>query len=637
MKLNEISPDTFVKHQENGVGRIVDVEPEGTQVVLHYLSNPDAPVTLSKATAMASLDTLPKEGLEASFYNNPDQVLSWVDDGPLRLIGATLADLGGSGKSGDLQKCLEGRIVRDVTWKTWWDRVRPVAKDSGYFHIEPAKPIAIISEIADIPIEPLPRAKPRPASKSKPKSERESSSRPGATQALPAWIKWLWAKEDTPLPGTTPPDGLAALVENCPEEIIERTMARLLAGAAESLAASRLTPKARDQWLELATKAYQRRQTCLGQQPAGTSARQSPQVIAQLMHAIQQRERIATLLAEVSRLASLDPRWRQDFAASLWESIKSDRSAAEELLRMLPAHLDAAQRAILWGDLAASAFATPPYPNRNSLLNRALSWLRAERHSSLRQLTLRTALGDNSKADTGLIAFISSQYTGKDAAAPERLNVLVTAALLLSEGEDNLTSEVSAAYHDAIEQPPAAGHNPLIAQLLTVAHRHIEGLQRQDELALAQQREEYESRLANSTARKGELERLVQGLRNEIAAKREESRLEIRRDMLFAMSETLKTLRANGADPDSLLRDVEAGLKLALQAGEAEFYGKEDELVAYDPDLHEPPENPPKGALAKGTLVRVIVPGARIPGTKTGNLVLLKARVKHQPEGQQCK
>ena len=136
---------------------------------------------------------------------------------------------------------------------------------------------------------------------------------------------------------------------------------------------------------------------------------------------------------------------------------------------------------------------------------------------------------------------------------------------------------------------------------------------------LAQQRETHATEFNRW---KQEEERLYGRIEN-LAAKREESHLEIRRDMLDAMAATLKMLRQQQRDPSSLLRDVGAGLKLALQAGEAQFYGQTNQPVEYNPELHEAAEH-----IARGEAVTVIHPGVLIPGIKTGNYILLKAQVK---------
>lgn len=165
------------------------------------------------------------------------------------------------------------------------------------------------------------------------------------------------------------------------------------------------------------------------------------------------------------------------------------------------------------------------------------------------------------------------------------------------------------------------------ADLVRQREAHTVDLQQQRDAHTADFQQQRDSHAADLDKWKQEEERLYNRIQN-LVADRKESRLDIRRDMLEAMAVTLKILRQGQGDPASLLRDAEAGLKLALQAGEAQFYGETNQLVEYDPDMHEAPEN-----LSRGETVTVIHPGAFITGAKTGNYILLKAQVKRRPEG----
>ena len=156
---------------------------------------------------------------------------------------------------------------------------------------------------------------------------------------------------------------------------------------------------------------------------------------------------------------------------------------------------------------------------------------------------------------------------------------------------------------------------------------HTADLKQQRDSHTADLKQQRDSHTADLDRWKQEEERLYNRIQN-LVADRKESRLDIRRDMLEAMAVTLKILRQGQGDLASLLRDAEAGLKLALQAGEAQFYGETNQLVEYDPELHEATED-----LARGETVTIVHPGAFIPGSKTGNYILLKAQVQRRPEG----
>ena len=126
-----------------------------------------------------------------------------------------------------------------------------------------------------------------------------------------------------------------------------------------------------------------------------------------------------------------------------------------------------------------------------------------------------------------------------------------------------------------------------------------------------------------------EQERLRQQVRErnaELAANREESRLEVRQDMLLAVGEVMRSVfRQNGSG--ELAGDVAAGLALALRAGRAEPLGIPGEAVEFDPELHQPE----RGVPDRGQ-VRVVAPGVIYRGGIHGDRVLLKAQVKHEAD-----
>ena len=154
MELSELEPNILVEHQELGIGRIAEVELP--QVVVDFLSKPGHQMRASRA--QDSLITRPEGGLAALLYDNPhEEVTSWVLEGPLRLCGAALADLDGSGKGSDLKGKLETiLLLGDAKWSDWWRVVEPHLKGSEYFQVE-GKTYSLADECqgANIPVEPL--------------------------------------------------------------------------------------------------------------------------------------------------------------------------------------------------------------------------------------------------------------------------------------------------------------------------------------------------------------------------------------------------------------------------------------------------------------------------------------------------
>lgn len=115
---------------------------------------------------------------------------------------------------------------------------------------------------------------------------------------------------------------------------------------------------------------------------------------------------------------------------------------------------------------------------------------------------------------------------------------------------------------------------------------------------------------------------LVRQRNADLAARREESRLEARRDMLLVIGEVLQSLRGQDSE-EELIADIEAGLRLALKAGGAELFDTAPN--GFDAHLHQTTER-----LIDSTPVKVVAPGVKVPGKIHGDLVLLKAHVKRE-------
>jgi hypothetical protein len=176
MELQLIKPNTLVEHSELGVGQII--ETEGPKVRLRFNPDHEKVVSMSEAHGEA-YRALPENGLEACYIKDPDEVRSWVYDGQLRLIAAAMADAGGEGRVGELQKRLEERFIKpkNISWKTWWEKTRKEAVASPHFEFpqQSNKPILLTAKVEDIPVEsvfPALKTATRPTSKT---SRRQAS------------------------------------------------------------------------------------------------------------------------------------------------------------------------------------------------------------------------------------------------------------------------------------------------------------------------------------------------------------------------------------------------------------------------------------------------------------------------------
>lgn len=173
MEFNELKPNALIEHPELGIGRIAGLEAD--QVVITFRSKPDQ--KLSVSTVLRSFAALPEGGLAAFCYEEgPEEVSSWVMNGPLRLVGATLFDLGGSGKSGKMKSRLKAIVSPEVGWDSWWKDALPAVKDSSHFEVAKSNVVKLLSPVEYIPIEPLPRKE----------SKVAESDSPSKTQRAPA-------------------------------------------------------------------------------------------------------------------------------------------------------------------------------------------------------------------------------------------------------------------------------------------------------------------------------------------------------------------------------------------------------------------------------------------------------------------
>ena len=173
MELSELKPNVLIEHPELGIGRVAGLEAD--QVVITFRSKPEQ--RLSVSTVLRSFAVLPEGGLAAFCYEEGlEEVSSWVMNGPLRLVGATLVDLGGSGKSGPLKNRLKAIVSPEVGWDGWWDNVRPAVKDSRHFEVAKSNIVKLLSPVEYIPIEPLTRKE----------SKVAESDSPSKTQRAPA-------------------------------------------------------------------------------------------------------------------------------------------------------------------------------------------------------------------------------------------------------------------------------------------------------------------------------------------------------------------------------------------------------------------------------------------------------------------
>jgi cell division septum initiation protein DivIVA len=139
---------------------------------------------------------------------------------------------------------------------------------------------------------------------------------------------------------------------------------------------------------------------------------------------------------------------------------------------------------------------------------------------------------------------------------------------------------------------------------------------------MEEQSKSHVAELEREQKEKENLRQRVETLRNQLFAGYEQSKLDIRQDMLVIVGELSQLVGKQDCVSESLLRDMRAGLSLALQAGGAKALGAVGGTTSFDPLKHQAAES-----VRIGDSVRITSPGIIVKGQRTSDRVLIKAQV----------
>jgi hypothetical protein len=382
----------------------------------------------------------------------------------------------------------------------------------------------------------------------------------------------------------------------------------------EELSSSREpSAQAAEGWLRAVAQAALRWREVGGSDPRGYTAARVGEALARLARIAGDRTPYDLLLQAGAMDGEADA-WRRGFLAGMWESFEGED--ARQLYLSSSAVLGRQARADLARETFAAAFGPDFSDRRHAELDRLLDALpEGERAQLLREVVASANAGQRD----GVLQYVAGS---RHADGAKRMPLRIMAALMLSDGRGDFAARTSVELADALARPELFGAE--IEALLEDTSFRVEAVVA---LKLSQSEEARKSLEAGLEQERQEQERLRQQVRErnaELAASREESRLEIRQDMLLAIGEVLQSIfHRNGSG--ELAGDVAAGLSLALRAGDAEPLGSPGEAVEYNPELHQLD----KGAPGSG-LVRIVAPGVVYRSGSRGDRVLLKAQVKHE-------
>ena len=567
MTNSPIPSGAIVRHTNLGVGRVVSTDDSGGVMVSFKIGETRG----MSASVARNLKVLPADGLESLLYNQPDQAQSWVESAPLRLLAATLADLDGPAKAGAIRGKLQGLMnSTDIKWSGWWDRLKAAADDSGCFRIVRNKSseisaIAFSGMVASVPAYPLPPPRPK-ARKAKPANQAE-------------WKKWLLSDtgESPPGAGGYPTKAAFAAISKLRSRDVEKGLAKVIRTSEGFLDSVNQSPRDAEAWMEAVGLA-----TCRWLE---SRKERTPSYLT---------ETVGEILARLAKAARLD--------------------------RSPPALLRLAR------ELAPSAFQVEDFRHGHAILDRLLDSLVPEERTQLIGEVLVQSNGRETSNERVLQYVDSSRHvTGQ-----ERLPALIIATLVLTDGRGEIPDMASTELAEAVASPEkhsrsvqtlTSGARSWHARELEDARRQhsdeLESVNRSHDKELENLRMSHADRLAVAEQEHERLRSQKRQIEATMSSGREESRLEVRYDMLLTVGDALQRSYRDDLSARDRWDEVVRTLASALRAGGAEVLESVGSNVYFDPKFHHSP-----APISAGVPVTVSA-----PGVIAGERVILKANV----------
>ena len=541
---------------------------------------------------------------------------SWVSAAPLKLVASALECMGDrTGKPGAIKETLEAVVDFKPKWGTWWKRVKPLLEESEHFYVEKGQAIRLLTDVARIEFQPLPapvkkRGNPGPRKPSKQELQ---------------WLLWLTEKNGSTPPSRSPTKAAHAALGKCPDKDLRQALDQICGEASSFLDSNRTAPKVAAGWASLMSLAASRWRDGGGVYSGSAAAELVGELLARLIGEAKFPRESREWLRQAGGLLtdSQQDTWREQCAIGVWRSLNGSRDGPRAWFESLFYRSADEERMALAREITLAALNVDSANSSHIQLDRLLSLLLpADRIDMVRDIIIQSAAGGAPKHR--VLAFTEHVcYSGSWPEPAGRLNLMVLATILLSDGQGPIPSRASEEIGVALMDGPIHEEDEVWSSLLSAARQQVAGVQAGWKDQLDEQRVHHEKSHRELFAEKNGQVKLVKELRAEIERNREQSKLEILEDILKVIAERLQLMRLHTESPDEMLSEAEAGFALALRVGGAQELGKVGGIVRYEPSIHKAEQD-----VAIGAQVRISQPGALVPGELTGGLVLLKARVE---------
>ncbi len=567
---------------------------------------------------MVAQSSHPGDGLGDLHQDGAGINPAWASEAPLKLVASVLDTMPDrTGKVRDIREALEAQVVLNPKWDTWWTkRVRPALIDSEHFKAGKNNSFILLRDVEDVPAEPLQAVCGSEKAKT-PKKERARKEKAPSKLEL-EWLEWFQSEAA----GLPPTRGRTKEAVNALDKCDAGAVGRALHRMTESRYVLDSTKQAAGAWAKLVSQAATRWRADVEAYADDDLAESTGHALARLVEVANFPQDAGRWLRQAGGLPDGQPEpWRNAFAAGIWKAVGSSSDGARDWFRSSFHRSAYEDRVAIAREISLAAFVSSCSAIQHVQVDRLLDFLSIKDESEfIHELIVRSASGKAPKQS--VLDYVDRKSQSIIPPGPvERLSPLVLATLLLTDGQGAVVDRASQQIGEALEGSSLAGTS-VWSGLMAGGWQRIADLREQQATELERQRLSYESKLEELRREEERLNDTVQRLRAEIAAGREVARMDILQDILTVITETLQSLRHRQESPEQMLRRVEANLTLALRSGGAEEFGTIDDTVPYDPIQHQAEQYVPSGSS-----VRIVVPGALLPGKLAGDRVLLKAGV----------
>ena len=177
------------------------------------------------------LTPLDPDSPEALLLDRPEELASWADEVPLKLVALALSVNGGVGKVAAIREKLDGLVIATNEWNSWWKRVQPKLKRSmdSFKSGKTGKDTqyTLLSDIEDVP-----------SGITETKASVKATGRNKKAANKGVWAGWLASgNTEEPVPGASGYPGKAAFdaVSDLPASDTRKALTKVLHWADKSL------------------------------------------------------------------------------------------------------------------------------------------------------------------------------------------------------------------------------------------------------------------------------------------------------------------------------------------------------------------------------------------------------------------